>query len=569
MRVPILVLSLLAFVLATNGASADDDPKARARQLFESGMALARENRWEAALASFLRSRQLYATKGNTQNAAVALSRVGRHDEAYDTFAALLKEFPDLDETDRRQVEAELAKLVKLVGAIEISSTDAGASVTVDGRARGTIPLVGSLRVAAGTHLVRVFKSGFSAFSAQVDVAGGETVVQRVRLEPLRSSGVLVVAEASGKKANVFVDGAPVGVTPWQGRVDPGRHGVALRGEGALGTQPVSANVGRDRTVTLTLALEPLACKLAVSPTPIGASVAIDGIDVGRGVWSGPLRCGSHRVEVAEEGFVGARRELQLAENRGESLSITLERDPLAARWRLVKPPRFELGVSLGPALGLTLGGERSSGCQAGCDRGLALGAIGFARPSYVFASGLGVGLEVGALRVRQAIDGTGVEVEDGSNGGELHATSNDVARLDVLLFGANVSLARGDDWAWRAQLSLGLALAQVDAFREGELFGGGERVEPLRETSDGRYLYAAPEVGIVRRLGTHWEIGGLLRGIFLVAIERPGFDPETDDPARATANGVPTRLVRYDDAHTSRVVFLLSPELYASYSFF
>lgn len=569
MRAFLVALSLLAFALVALTARADDDAKTRARQLFESGMTLARENRWEAALASFLRSREIFATKGNTQNAAVALSRVGRYDEAYDMFAALLKEFPDLEPADKREVEEELAKLVKLVGAIELSSTDVGASVSVDGRARGTIPLAGSLRVTAGTHLVRVFKSGFLPFSEQVDVAGGESVVRRVKLEPLRRSGVLVVNEASGKKASVFVDGAPVGTTPWQGRVDPGRHGVALRGEGVLGTQPVSANVGADGTVTLSLALEQLACTLVVAPTPVSSSVAIDGIDVGRGVWSGRLRCGAHRVEVAEDGFVGVQRELVLAANRAESLAVPLERDPRAARWRLVKPPRFELAVSLGPVLGLTLGGERSAGCKDDCSRGLALGAAGFVRPSYVFQSGLGIGIELGALRARQTVDGTNVDVDDGSNGGRLAAKLNDVARLDALLFGANVSLARGDRWAWRAQLSLGLALAQVDAFREGELFGGAERIEPLRETSDGRYVYAAPEFGVLHRLGTHWEVGGALRGIVLVAVDRPRFDPATDDRARATAGGTPTRLVRYHDAHTSRVVFLLSPQLYASYSFF
>jgi hypothetical protein len=564
MRASSFALALIALVVLARPVAAEDD-RARARQLFESGLALARENRWDAALASFLRSREIFATKGNTQNAAVALSRVGRYDEAYDTFAALLKEFPDLDEAARKEVEAELGKLVRLVGAIELVSTDVGARVTVDGRVRGAIPLSGSVRVTAGTHLLRVFKEGFVSYSEQVDVAGGETVSRRVKLQALRRSGVLGVVEATGKRASVFVDGALVGTTPWQGRLDPGQHGVALRGDGMLGTQPVSAKVSEDRAVTLSLALEPLACKLTVSPTPVGASVAIDGIEVGRGVWSGPLRCGPHRVEIVEEGFVGIRRDLRLTEDRAESLLINLERDPQAARWRLTKPPRFELGVSVGPALGLTLGGERSEGCGDGCQRGLAFGALGFARPSYVFSSGLGLGLEVGALRVTQTVDGARVGVEDGSNGGPLLATVHDEARLDALLFGANASLTRGDDWAWRTQLSLGVAFAEVDAFREGTLLGG-EPMKPTRDTSAGRFFYAAPELGVLRRLGAHWEIGAMLRGLVLVALARPTFD---DERAVTTASGTPTRFVRYDDVHTGRVVFLLSPELYASYSFF
>lgn len=80
---------------ATGDAAKDD-----ARGHFDLGISHFDREEWAAALVEFLKSRELFPTKGNTKNAAICLRKVGRFDEALDLFEALLRDFSDLSPTD-------------------------------------------------------------------------------------------------------------------------------------------------------------------------------------------------------------------------------------------------------------------------------------------------------------------------------------------------------------------------------------------------------------------------------------------------------------------------------------
>src|SRR5262245_45532987 len=69
-----------------------DAARAEARSRFERGLSLYRDGAYDAALAEFLRSRELFSTRAATQNAGSALKRLGRFDEALDMFDRLLAE---------------------------------------------------------------------------------------------------------------------------------------------------------------------------------------------------------------------------------------------------------------------------------------------------------------------------------------------------------------------------------------------------------------------------------------------------------------------------------------------
>src|SRR5262245_34722023 len=85
--------------------------KAEANAAFERGMKLMAEENFDAALAEFLRSRELYPARGNTQNAALCLKKLGRYDEALDMFETLLREVPSLSPEDKQLVELAIADL--------------------------------------------------------------------------------------------------------------------------------------------------------------------------------------------------------------------------------------------------------------------------------------------------------------------------------------------------------------------------------------------------------------------------------------------------------------------------
>jgi hypothetical protein len=309
---------------------ASSEIRSEARGHFEKGLALFDEEAWDAALVEFVRSRTLYPTRAATKDAAFCLRRLHRFDEALDMFEALMAEFPNMPAEDRDIAQREIRSLSALVGRIELTGAEPGATVVIDSRARGAFPLA-PVRVSIGTHLVRVLKDGFVPFEANVTVASGQTTPVAVKLAPLMQGGRLKVVEQSGKQVDVLVDSVPIGKTPWEGTLPVGQHSVALVGEGDLGTQPAQAPVRLDEVTALNLALENLDATLRVDPKPIGANVAIDGVIVGRGLWVGRLRSGNHRVEVGAEGFLGATKDIVLGHGAHESLGLELERDPRAS----------------------------------------------------------------------------------------------------------------------------------------------------------------------------------------------------------------------------------------------
>src|SRR4029079_9600023 len=86
-------------------ANTSDAKQDEAKERFERGMTLFDKKVWDAALVEFLESRAAYATRSNAQNAAICLRNLNRFDEALDMFVALLKEFPNLSQTDRSAVD--------------------------------------------------------------------------------------------------------------------------------------------------------------------------------------------------------------------------------------------------------------------------------------------------------------------------------------------------------------------------------------------------------------------------------------------------------------------------------
>jgi hypothetical protein len=248
----------------------ENERLAEAKKHFLRGVEHTDRNEWDAALAEFLKSRELLPTAKNTYNAAVCLRRVNRFDEALDMYEALLRDFPNAD--DRAIAERELAQLRASVGAIELRGGERGANVVIDGRERGTMPFTTPLRIGAGTHSIRVSRDGYLPFDARVDVVGQQTVTLEVRLAALTSGGRLHIAEQTGRAIEVVVDNSVVGKTPWDGVLPAGDHAVLLRGDGDLGTQPVRASVALNQTLTLNLLAEQLDGSVRVRAKPAFAN---------------------------------------------------------------------------------------------------------------------------------------------------------------------------------------------------------------------------------------------------------------------------------------------------------
>jgi hypothetical protein len=494
--------------------SGDAKNKEEAKARFEKAMVLFDKKLWDAALAEFLESRAAYPTRSNTQNAAICLRNLNRFDEALDMFEALLKEFPNLSPQDKAAVDKEVAELQSLVGTITVQASEADAQVAVDGRDRGTA--AGPIRVAIGSHMVRVYKEGLQPFEKRVEVAGRQNVVLEAKLEALGQSGRLSVSEDGSKPAEVLVDNVVVGKVPWQGLVAIGEHTVFLRGEGNLATQPASATVRINQVTPIVLALEPLECPLRVDPTPSGATVAIDGVVVGAGLWDGRLRKGRHKVEVAQNGFIPQERILELAPERSERVAIGLERDPNSPLWRVEHPPRIFAELAPSFPIGVVMGGD------VGGAGGLAIGAAGKVHVGYELRSGLGFGLDAGYMYLANSADGRSSTLRPVGKP-EVAGTASDKLSLKGLLVGASAQLHKGEQLPFLLRLGVGALLGNANDRRSGDF--GANAVESTRTATDASYLYVAPEARIGYRIGGRVEVSAGLEVALMVALKEPRWD--------------------------------------------
>jgi hypothetical protein len=414
---PVFAQDSAASAAPPSGQGADETERAEAKRRFLRGLELAKAGQWDAALAEFLASRDIHRTRVASRNIAIALHELGRNAESLEAYTTLLSEFGGaMPPEELERVGQELAAVRPLVAELEVTSNEPGSVVVVDGMQRGTTPLTAPVKVDAGTRTVRVSHEGFDTFVGQISIAGGQKKTVRAELRRLTATGTLAIQEASGAELEVLIDGAVVGKTPWRGALAAGTHTVVLRGAEDFGTPPSSAVVRVGEAATLTLRAVKLDAAIRVEPTPSSATVFVDGVSVGSGVWDGRLAAGVHRVELNAEGHQPFRREISLKVGQSELLRVVLERDLSNPMWRGGFVPHLYVEVFGGLGFGRSLGGSAGEACdgtirepdgdsQPGCtDRSRPFGFLVGARGGYAIVGGLGLELALGYVSLSESM---------------------------------------------------------------------------------------------------------------------------------------------------------------------
>jgi hypothetical protein len=555
-------------------AAPDQAKKDEAIARFKTGLDHFDRQEWSAALAEFLKSRELYPSRAATKNAAVCMRKEGRFDEALELYEELLKNFPDLSPADKDFATKEIQTLQGSIGTVDIRGAEPGATVVVDGRNRGTYPLPGPMRISAGSHVVRVFKEGFLPFESRVDIAGQQMLPLEAHLGAMVQSGRLHVAEQTGRALDAVVDGVVIGKTPWEGSLAVGDHTLVLRGDGNLGTQPVAASVKLNQLTSLTLIAEDLDAIARVDPQPAGATVSVDGVAVGRGVWEGKLRVGGHVFEASLDGYLPFKREMGIGKGERQVILAKLDRDPNAVV--ASQPGHFALEVDGGLVIVPLLGGDLASSCTGSCSAGLPLGGLGLLHAEYVLAQGFGFGLEGGydAFSVSYSNRPTSLSA---LNTPQDNGNANDKVNFGGLLIGLSALYRIGDTWPVTLRFGIGAYLASVKDTRTGS-FTTSAATNPPKETyttpafsesSSGTFLYAAPELRFGRRFGEHFEInvGVVLR--VLATVSQPAWNDGSQLTIEGPTGGQGDGLGGYGKQNlTGPFVFAAEPGLGARYTF-
>ncbi|MGK4005500.1 PEGA domain-containing protein [Sorangium sp. So ce1036] len=519
----------------------------RAAEHYRRGLAFYDRRDWSMALAEYLAARQIYASWAATSGAALCLSNLGRHDEALEMFEALQRDFGDrLPAAAKDAAQRKLDELRQLVGILEVDAAEPGAQIVIDGRHRGEAPLRAPLRLTSGSHWVRVFKEGFAPFEQRVEIAGDRLSRVRARLRPLARLGRLRVMEKEGRPLEVVVDGNVMAKVPWEGLLAPGEHTVALRGEGNLGTPPVRVEVTVDRTVPLTLSAEELAASLRVEPVPVSATVAVDGVTVGRGVWEGRLRAGAHRVEIAAPGFLPESRRVVLGRDHTEVARVTLERDPSSPFWRRpARPSRFVVEAVTSAVLVPSFGGDVAGTCIRGCEASLGAGASTVLHAGYELGMGLGFGATAGYLAAAQRLGGRAITVIPiglPPNQG----TVDDRLALRAALLGGWLGFTLPLDERVPLHFRLGAGVltgSLLDERTRGAFLSGGGApytLGPYVQKHPALFLHATPEVRISLPLARHIQLSAGIAFPVLVDVghPRPAWDVTQAVPAGEDGRG-------------------------------
>jgi hypothetical protein len=572
-------------------SAGDEARKADARTHFQRGLELSDDQAWDAAYAEYVTSIGIYPTKAATKNAALCLRMMHRYAEALDMLESFTH-FSNLTPEDRSFADREMRDLKRFVGQLVVNDAAGGAQISVDGGDRGKTPLSGPLRVTAGSHVLRAFKPGFAPFERQLVIAGGQTVTVDVKLEAITQGGRLRVVDQTDSHAQVLVDGAAVGTAPWEGAVGAGTHTAALKGEGALGTQPVSVPVKLNETATITLSPEPLEAQLRVEPTPASAMTALDGVTLGRGVWEGPVRKGDHKVEVAEEGFLSSQQNVRLDKGGRRVLAVQLERDPNSPMWRTLHPPHLFLEAQAAAPLFPSLGGDLNGGCSGSCSPGLAFGVLGELRAGYELSSGIGFSIDGGYAWVQQSISGRSdaLNPEPVGQNKPDPGTTSDTLRLQGPIVTASASFHRGEKLTWLGRVGLGAWFANVSDSRSGTyttvlsenpltrmtgLPPVTYSVSPVSESVATVYGALVPEFRVGWRLGDSTEVGFGVQALLALPLSAtPRWNsnggPVPTGNCGATPNNTCVtdgQAVYSSSSLTGSVVVLIAPVLSFTYS--
>ena len=178
---------LAASLLLWQGVAAAQSaaPPASSEALLTRGVEARKAGDDRAAFEAFRRAFELDGSGRALAQMALAEQALGRWVDAYEHLqAALAREGDAWVNEHRAALAGALGEIEGRLGSLDIACNVAGASVEVDGQARGQLPLAGPLRLSAGQSVVTVSAPGYFKIVRQVQVDAGELSRLEIALTP-------------------------------------------------------------------------------------------------------------------------------------------------------------------------------------------------------------------------------------------------------------------------------------------------------------------------------------------------------------------------------------------------
>ncbi len=225
-------------------------------------------------------------------------------------------EFAELQTTDAPVAAAQATGLLK------IASTPPGAGINIDnapyGNAPRTVP-----GLSAGDHVVTLSLEGYEPVESIVTVKTRQTVALAKTLKEQQGQ-IEIRSEPGG--ANAFLDGKYAGKTPVAVKaIKTGVHEVKITLK-SYRDYSETVQVAAGALAQVSAALEGLPGTLTVNSSPSGASVTVNGQNVGQTPWTGEVDAGDATIDLLLDGYEPQQKMARVIPGSGLSVSATLKK---------------------------------------------------------------------------------------------------------------------------------------------------------------------------------------------------------------------------------------------------
>ena len=201
--------------------------------------------------------------------------------------------------------------------SVTIKSLD-GADILIDGSSKGTGSC--TLDMMEGYYDIETTLAHHRKATRQVQVVAGQT--QTITLNPTPIYGSLDIT-STPRKANITIDGKLYGQTPYTvEQLLEGSHSVTLSLDG-YASETKTVNISDGQTVSVSAILQN-GRQITISTKESGATIFIDGKEVGPSPYTGVVTFGNHTAYAMLNGKKTSEQVITCKEGTGALPSATL-----------------------------------------------------------------------------------------------------------------------------------------------------------------------------------------------------------------------------------------------------
>ena len=232
--------------------------------------------------------------------------------------------------TERGEFTMSGSKVVKSItlrpnfGHLQITGNDAsGATLIIDGKVIGTLPLATLPTLSNGIHNIQIIKAKYKPYATTVTIGDNSTAMVTPILQP-NFARLTFTVEGD---AEIWINDHREGRGSCQCDLELGTYRIETRKEGC---RAWSRSLDVTSTVASKIALtapQPIVGSLNITSSPMMASVNIDGQKVGETpLLLDNIAIGTHKVEIVLNGYATWSRDITITEGQTATLDATLSK---------------------------------------------------------------------------------------------------------------------------------------------------------------------------------------------------------------------------------------------------